>query len=76
MPVAPSARGIYPSVLRGKRREHSRKPHAAYALVEALYPDARRLDVFSREYRPGWDAYGDQVDHFTPLLAPLREARQ
>jgi N6-adenosine-specific RNA methylase IME4 len=75
LPVAPSARGRMGSVLEGRRREHSRKPESAYQMVEALYPDARKLDAFSRAYRVGWDACGDQVDHFTPLLAPLREVQ-
>jgi hypothetical protein len=75
LPIAPGTRGRNKSVICEGARQHSRKPSAAYALVEALYPDARKLDAFSREYRPGWSAFGDQVDHFTPLLAPLREVQ-
>ena len=72
--VAKNAQGAFTTLIRERRRQNSRKPSAAYALVEALYPDARRLDAFTREYRPGWDGWGDQRDYFTPLLAPLREA--
>lgn len=71
--ICAGVRGKYPTVIREPSREHSRKPEAAYRLVEALYPDARKLDVFTREMRVGWDGYGDQRDHFTPLLAPLRD---
>lgn len=71
--VADDARGKYPSVIHAASREHSRKPSAAYTMVEALYPDARKLDAFSREYRVGWSAFGDQIDHFSPLFACLRE---
>ncbi len=77
LPIAASQRGVWPTVIRASNgKQHSRKPSAAYQMVEALYPDARKLDAFSRAYRVGWDAYGDQVDMFTPLLAPLREGNQ
>ena len=35
--------GIAPS------REHSRKPNVAYYQIERMYPNERKLDVFSRE---------------------------
>lgn len=45
-------------------REHSRKPDEAYAAAEALVPLARRLDLFSRQARSGWVAWGDEVGRF------------
>ncbi|WP_238179523.1 MT-A70 family methyltransferase [Methylobacterium oxalidis] len=46
-------------------REHSRKPDDAYAAAEALAPRAlRRADLFSRESRPGWAAWGDEAGRF------------
>lgn len=33
---------------------HSAKPDAFYALVERLYPDAVRHEMFARTRRPGW----------------------
>ncbi len=47
----------------GDRREHSRKPDEFYRLVESMSPGPR-IDVFSRETRPGWDQLGDQCDFF------------
>lgn len=53
------------SVIEGPLREHSRKPDEAYAAAERLCPRAiTRLDLFSRERRPGWTAWGNQPDHF------------
>lgn len=52
------------SVVMGEVRQHSRKPDAAYTAAEALMPDARRADLFSRQQRPGWDAWGDEMDKF------------
>lgn len=52
------------AVLDGVAREHSRKPDEMYALLEALSPHARRADVFSRQVRPGWDAWGNETTKF------------
>ena len=52
------------SVILGERREHSRKPDEAYIAAEALWPDARRVELFSRESRPGWDCWGNEAGKF------------
>lgn len=52
------------SVIEGPTREHSRKPDEAYAAAEQLVPGAHRLDLFSRQERPGWDCFGDETDKF------------
>ena len=46
------------------RREHSRKPDEARERVEALVPGPY-LEMFCREPRPGWDAFGNQLDRFS-----------
>jgi N6-adenosine-specific RNA methylase IME4 len=40
------------------RREHSHKPDEFYRRVEA-YSCGPYVDLFARERRPGWDAFGD-----------------
>lgn len=64
LPVALSARGIYRTVFIEKARQHSRKPDSAYAMLEAFYPERKKIDVFSREQRCGWAQFGDQPDYF------------
>jgi N6-adenosine-specific RNA methylase IME4 len=49
------------TLIMGQLREHSRKPEEAYAAAEKLMPRARRLELFSRTDRPGWDHWGDQA---------------
>lgn len=46
-------------------REHSRKPDTLHADVEALYAGPY-AELFAREARPGWDAWGNQVGKFEP----------
>ena len=50
------------------RSIHSRKPAAFYDLIEAVSPGPR-LEMFSRSRRDGWDAWGNEVDKFTPIEA-------
>lgn len=53
------------SVLMSQIREHSRKPEDAYDLARRLIPHGRAADVFTRERRPTWEPFGDQIDKFT-----------
>ncbi|MBL3569923.1 DNA methyltransferase [Rhodovulum sulfidophilum] len=52
------------SVVEGQIREHSRKPEEAYAAAEALMPEARRLELFSRTDRAGWSVWGNETGKF------------
>ena len=54
-------------VLFAGRRQHSRKPDESFARVER-YCAGPRLEMFSRERREGWDAFGLEVGKFTPAL--------
>lgn len=45
-------------------REHSRKPDDFYARIEAL-TTGPYLEMFARQRRPGWDAWGNEVNKFS-----------
>ncbi len=57
------------NVIEGLAREHSRKPNEAYAWAETYVPHARRVDIFSRQSRPGWDSWGDETTRFDGAAA-------
>lgn len=48
------------------RREHSRKPDELFERIEALV-DGPYIELFSRESRPGWTAWGDDAGKFDPV---------
>jgi N6-adenosine-specific RNA methylase IME4 len=52
------------SVIEGPIREHSRKPDEAFAAAEKLMPDAKRIELFSRQQRADWTVWGNQTDKF------------
>jgi len=55
-----------PSCFDGVRREHSRKPEEFYRMITDRTPGLRRADVFAREKREGCDAWGHEVEKFSP----------
>jgi N6-adenosine-specific RNA methylase IME4 len=46
-----------------RKREHSRKPPEIYDLIEQCSPKPY-LELFARERREGWAAWGDEVDTY------------
>jgi N6-adenosine-specific RNA methylase IME4 len=60
-------------------REHSRKPEQLHADAEALYAGPY-IELFARQRRPGWHAWGNQVERFSPARSsggtrgPVRSA--
>jgi len=57
------------SVVMGKVREHSQKPEESYAAAEALIPDVRRIEIFSRTDRTGWDVWGNETGKLNEVAA-------
>ena len=52
-----------PQLVVEQRREHSRKPDIMYSHIENLL-EGPYIELFARTKRPGWDAWGNQVDKF------------
>ncbi len=50
------------NILHSKPLGHSRKPNEAYDLIEAVTPGLRRLELFARRKREGWDSIGMEID--------------
>lgn len=51
-----------PSVIRIRRDdEHSSKPTEFYTMIERMYPELRKLELFARTRRAGWSAWGNQA---------------
>lgn len=51
------------------RREHSRKPDEQYDRIAALY-DGPYVELFAREVRPGWSAFGNELNKFHTAIMP------
>lgn len=49
------------SALTSPRTEHSRKPEEYYDMIERMYPEYARIELFSRTQREGWASWGNQA---------------
>lgn len=56
------------SVIRERRREHSRKPEWPQEIVQGRFPEMRKLELFARRYRAGWTVHGDHVGMFDGVI--------
>lgn len=63
-PIAVGIRGKYKTVLKETARQHSRKPELAYQMIQAFYPQAEKLDVFSKQQSENWDQFGDEPNYY------------
>ncbi len=52
------------NLIESERREHSRKPPEARAMLAALRPDCHIAELFARESWPGHDVWGWEQDKF------------
>jgi N6-adenosine-specific RNA methylase IME4 len=59
--ILPDPSDLSSSVIYAPRREHSRKPDEAYEIIERMYPDLPKIELFARSRRPGWDAWGNEA---------------
>lgn len=56
-----SMRGKYSTILRENSTKHSKKPECAYEMIENMFLDSSKIELFARNKRPGWDSWGDEV---------------
>jgi N6-adenosine-specific RNA methylase IME4 len=50
------------SVITAPRREHSGKPDEACALIERMYPELPKIELFARRARKGWACWGNEIE--------------
>lgn len=49
------------SVVMATRAAHSEKPEEFYAVIERMYPTFQKIELFARNPREGWVAWGNQA---------------
>ena len=60
-PPAPAPADRPPSVIWAPRTTHSAKPAEVYAMLERLYPEVAKVELFARTRRPGWAVWGNEA---------------
>ncbi len=62
LPIAKEQQGKWTTVLREVATRHSIKPQIAYEFIEAIYPNADKVELFARNRRDGWDCWGNEIE--------------
>ncbi len=50
------------SVFNSPLKKHSQKPDLVYDMIERMYPNMSKIELFARKRREGWTAWGNQVN--------------
>ena len=61
LPIKKEERGKIHSVFTEKVKKHSQKPIIAYEIIERLYPNTNKLEMYARNTRENWDCWGNEV---------------
>lgn len=56
----PKVKARFPSVQSERVGGHSAKPETFRGMIEEMYPEAARIELFAREAPEGWDVWGNQ----------------
>ena len=56
----PEPENRYSSIIQGERTDHSSKPELVYSILEKMYPEYPRVELFCRDPKEGWAAWGNQ----------------
>lgn len=60
-PVALEERGKIHTVFTEKVQRHSQKPEISYEIINRLYPDLKKLELYARSEHEGFDVWGNEV---------------
>lgn len=61
-PVAIEERGKIHTVFREQVKRHSQKPEISFEIINRLYPSVRKLELYARTERDGYDCWGNEVN--------------
>lgn len=54
-------RGKYKNFIKEKSKKHSQKPEQAYLMLEDMFKNANKIELFARNIRSGWDCWGNEI---------------
>lgn len=49
------------SIIKSPRGKHSKKPDIVYKIIEAMYPNNKKIELFCRKPQKGWKSYGNEI---------------
>lgn len=53
--------GKYTTVLTEQSTKHSKKPICAYEMIENMFPNSNKIELFARNTRKDWKSWGNEL---------------
>ncbi|MDG7037644.1 MAG: hypothetical protein JRN37_00565 [Nitrososphaerota archaeon] len=50
------------SIISERRTDHSRKPKKTYQIIDEMFPESKRIELFARYIFPGWYGVGLEAE--------------
>lgn len=60
-PVSKNERGKIHTVFTEQVKKHSQKPKISYEIINRLYPDLAKIELYARKENPGFDSWGNEL---------------
>ncbi len=57
----PDVRRLYDSVISEERTEHSVKPDSVREIIDAIYTEGNKIELFARRKVENWDTWGNEA---------------
>ncbi len=58
----PKKENRFSSVISEKRTKHSKKPNIVYDMIEKMFPNKKKLELFARQkYNDSWEVWGNEI---------------
>lgn len=61
IPIATEERGKIHTVFTEQVKRHSQKPEVSFEIINRLYPNLNKLEMYARSERDNWDCWGNEV---------------
>lgn len=58
----PDVNQLFDSVITEERTEHSRKPETFRKIIDTIYPNGKRIELFARSKAEGWEIWGNEPE--------------
>jgi N6-adenosine-specific RNA methylase IME4 len=65
--ISPAPGSQFPSVVSAPVGKHSQKPEDFYRIIEGYFPNVSKVELFARNGREGWAAWGNQAPEQEPV---------
>ena len=66
-PIAIDERGKIHTVFTEKVKRHSQKPEISFEIINRLYPNLKKLEMYARNKREGYDRWGLEAPDDSPV---------